>query len=356
MIPQDIRAMSQSTSKAVRTRRSSSAAASYKLQRQQYVSERAAQRRQIKTIDGVKRGAKKITPDTKLVPVDLPVATKSQPLVNRAQPVVYRAKPTTDIIPKAKLSNTTTASSAPKTDISKNKEKIKKKKPKKNVAVRKRDILLGSLVAIILLGTAYVSVDTWITNRQLARQTYVGASRQSDSLEEREATEGEDESEVSSDSIAKYVVAENLPRVLSIDKIGVKARILQMGVNPNGNMQAPINIFDSGWYTGSSKPGEKGAAVIDAHASGATRQGLFAYLNTLSNGDIIKIERGDGKVLKYKVVDKETREIDKVDMKKLMTVSGGADEGLNLITCDGKWSQKKGTFDKRTIVYTVIAK
>ena len=68
----------------------------------------------------------------------------------------------------------------------------------------------------------------------------------------------------------------------------------------------------------------------------------------------IYIERGDGKILTYRVTEKETKEVDKVDMNKLMTVRGSAEEGLNLITCDGKWNREKGTFNKRTIIYSEI--
>ena len=67
---------------------------------------------------------------------------------------------------------------------------------------------------------------------------------------------------------------------------------MPMPVNGDGSMQAPINIYDAGWYTGGVRPGDKGAAVIDAHASGPTRQGLFAYLDTLKQGDNIIVEKG----------------------------------------------------------------
>ena len=36
---------------------------------------------------------------------------------------------------------------------------------------------------------------------------------------------------VSNDAIAKYRVAADLPRVITIEKLGVKARVLQMSVN-----------------------------------------------------------------------------------------------------------------------------
>lgn len=344
MIPQDIRSASQPRTRPVRTRRNPSATESYEIRRRQYVSERVSPRSQMKRIDGFKTNTRKAPPVVKLTPKKSSAEIKEHLSTNKIQTVV----------PKAKSLNTQTTTPVPEGKARKTKRKPKKENPKKNKIVKKREILIGVLVAIILLGTGYVSIDTWLANRQLANQTNVGATRQSDSPEDRESVEGADESDISSDTISKYVVAGNMPRVITIDKIKVKARVLQMGVNPSGNMQAPVNINDAGWYTGSSRPGEKGAVVIDAHASGVTRQGLFAYLNTLSIGDIVNIERGDGKILTYRVTEKETKEVDKVDMNKLMTVRGSAEEGLNLITCDGKWSREKGTFNKRTIIYSEI--
>ena len=214
--------------------------------------------------------------------------------------------------------------------------------------------LLGAGVVVVFIGVAsYVVVDTWLTNNRVKAQLSTDtAMLVSDDPEKRQAAEGRDEQDLPSNFLANYKVAADLPRALYVDKLDIAARVLPMGVNPDGAMQAPINIFDSGWYSGSARPGTPGAAVIDAHASGPTRQGLFAYLNTLAAGDVVTIERGDGAKLSYKVVHTETVALDAVDMTKVLLPHGTATEGLNLITCDGQWLQSSGTYDKRTIVYT----
>ena len=117
-------------------------------------------------------------------------------------------------------------------------------------------------------------------------------------------------------------------------------------------MQAPVNIFDSGWYGASAKPGTPGATVIDAHASGATREGLFAYLDTLTIGDELSLERGDGQTFTYRVTHTETIPLNEVDMTKLLTPYGTATEGVNLITCTGSWLPDQKTYDHRVMVYT----
>lgn len=166
------------------------------------------------------------------------------------------------------------------------------------------------------------------------------------------ANEGTDETEVTQDTLSSYIVAGDMPRFLEIEKLNMKARIQEMGINTDGAVQAPVNIHDSGWYKGSAKPGTPGAAFIDGHASGATRQGLFAYIDTLKNGDTMTVEQGDGAVFTYKVVHIETVQADAVDMNKALSVYNGAEEGLNLMTCTGKWVADKETYDKRVVVYT----
>lgn len=228
------------------------------------------------------------------------------------------------------------------------------RKNKKTRRLSKRSIAT-ILLAVLLFGIAgYIIFDAWRANEEFKKRlAEIPVAMGDTSPEGRQQSEGRDETEVDDDTISSYVVSPDMPRLITIDKIGLKARVLQMGVNPDGSMQAPINIYDAGWYTGSAKPGTVGAAVIDAHASGPTRQGLFAYLNTLTQGDMIQIEMGDGAVYSYRVAYKETVPIDSVDMRKVMEAYGGAAEGLNLITCDGSWIKDRKTYSDRTIVYAV---
>lgn len=164
--------------------------------------------------------------------------------------------------------------------------------------------------------------------------------------------EGTDETPVVASALDGYTVAPDMPRFLKIKSLDMKARIQQMGVNSEGAVQAPVNIYDSGWYKGSAKPGTQGAAFIDGHASGSTREGLFAYIDTLKAGDGVIVEQGDGTEFTYRVVNVETVSKDAVDMNKALAVYGGAKEGLNLMTCTGKWIADQETYDKRVIVYT----
>lgn len=209
---------------------------------------------------------------------------------------------------------------------------------------------IGSVAAIAILGiTGYVAFDTWISNNVVEKTTPSIAAVQGESTA---VLEGSDENIVPQSAINSYVVAADMPRVLTIDKLNVRARVLPMGVTATSAIQAPINIFDSGWYTGSARPGTPGVSFIDAHASGSTREGLFAYLDTLKAGDIITIERGDGEVLKYAVRSLETQALADIKMTQVLSPKDGIKEGLTIMTCTGKWQADKETYDHRVIVYT----
>jgi LPXTG-site transpeptidase (sortase) family protein len=232
-------------------------------------------------------------------------------------------------------------------------------KPSLFTKIKTRSFVAGASIVIILAATGYVSFDTWRTNN-LAKEAFAsgGATTEPTLLpaDQRQTAEGKDESPLPKNTLTSYRVAPNLPRGLYIDKLNIAARVLPMGVNADGSMQAPLGIYDAGWYSGSVRPGETGAMVLNGHSSGPTRQGLFGRLDTLQVGDEVVLEKGDMVRLKYKVMLIETVPLGEVDMHKVSLPYGTAASGLNIYTCTGKWLPEKNTFDHRTIVYTAQVK
>ena len=165
------------------------------------------------------------------------------------------------------------------------------------------------------------------------------------------------EVEPTEQEVAEYVVAPDRPRYLTIDRLGIKnARVLPMGVNDNGELSTPNNIFDVGWYTKSSKPGKGGTILIDGHNGGPHVQGVFKDLPSLASGDVIIIERGDGQVFRYAVVENNAISLsDSNDymvtaMKSPMT----GKESVTLISCAGEWSQAQRTYLSRQFVRAIL--
>ena len=161
---------------------------------------------------------------------------------------------------------------------------------------------------------------------------------------------GLDETEPTEKEVAEYNVAPDRPRYLTVEKLGIKnSRILPMNVNTSGELDTPRNIFDVGWYTASGKPGQGGTMVIDGHNGGPHVHGVFKNLPDLAVGDIIKVERGDGAIFNYKVVENKT--VPLADSDAYMSAASRSPEpgkeSVTLISCTGEWSQAQQTYLSR---------
>ncbi len=167
-----------------------------------------------------------------------------------------------------------------------------------------------------------------------------------------------DESDVPTAMVASYTVPATHPRYVSIPSLGIgNTRVYPVGVTAQNVLDTPRNINDAAWYTKSMTPGTGyGAVLIDGHNGGITKNGVFAKLSTLKTGDEIDVERGDGQKFSYKVVENQTMSLDEVNatgMKMMMQSADPNKEGLNLITCAGKWVPRLGQFDQRVMLRAV---
>jgi LPXTG-site transpeptidase (sortase) family protein len=151
--------------------------------------------------------------------------------------------------------------------------------------------------------------------------------------------------------IDNYTVAPDMPRYLTIPKLGVKARVQAVGLTKDGAIGSPSNVYDTAWYTGTSKPGQPGVSLIDGHVSSWTTKGVFYKLGTLQSGDTIQVTLGNNTVLSYTVIRTQTYTSDNVDMTALLSPVNPAKPGLNLITCAGDVIKGTNQFDRRVVVF-----
>lgn len=207
--------------------------------------------------------------------------------------------------------------------------------------------LLGILFLVFLIRV--ISFENYYYNeKEGSERAVVESTEEEEELVEVKPTETE---------VVEYTVAPERPRYLSIDKLGVKnARILAVGVNMSGELATPNNIFDVGWYDGSGLPGQGGTMVIDGHNGGPHVHGVFKNLPSLTNGDIIVIERGDGVVFRYKVVENVSIALEDSDtyMRTAERSPEVGKESVSLISCTGEWSQTKKTYLSRQFTRAVL--
>lgn len=214
-----------------------------------------------------------------------------------------------------------------------------------------KQALVMYLMAIVLFtGGSYVALNGLLTNRHVEAQVRT--------LSKQQAPDGSgpvvpSTEKPASHSIASYTVAPNMPRYIDIPTLKQHARVVKVGLKSDGSIAAPGNVYDVGWYNKSSLPGKAGAMLIDGHVSSWTAHGTLYDIKKLKAGDVVKIERGDGKVFTYKVVKSQLFDYRKVDMASAVKSADAHKPGLNMITCAGKVIPGTNEFDKRLIVYAV---
>lgn len=166
-----------------------------------------------------------------------------------------------------------------------------------------------------------------------------------------------DETEPTTNDINEHVVPADQPRYLTIDKIGVnKARIITVWVKSNGELGTPSNIFDVGWYSESGKPGQGKTLLLDGHNGGPTKVGVFKYLPAVALDDKIIVERGDGTLFTYRVVENKTIPLSEADayMRTAQQSPEPGKESLTIITCTGAWSEQQKTYLSRQFLRAVL--
>lgn len=161
-----------------------------------------------------------------------------------------------------------------------------------------------------------------------------------------------DETDPGESGVANYRVSDpHQPRYLSIPALDIKSRVKALGTKSNNELKAPTNSYDTGWYEKGSKPGYNGATLINGHMHGPTKPGVFFNLKNLEKGDLIEVERGDGKVFLYQVVRMQQYDRDNVDMAAAMTPVEPGKQGLNLITCAGTLNRSDSSYQDRLVIF-----
>ena len=214
--------------------------------------------------------------------------------------------------------------------------------------------LYGFSFAVLVLALS-VSAHTFFTNEQVAEQ--VGALPQVQrTTDVQGVSEGSGE-QPSEEAVEKidvdgYRVAANMPRVVTIPSLGTEARIKALG-DKNGAVDAPWNVHDAGWYDGSVLPGSNtGVSLIVGHVSGYSTPGVFKHIGSLSSGDVVTVEMGDGSMNSYRVTNIKEQLASEVDMNEVLYKVPTGQHSLRLMTCSGGYDPTTEEYDSRIIVYT----
>jgi len=147
----------------------------------------------------------------------------------------------------------------------------------------------------------------------------------------------------------------SVPVSVTIPAIGVRSRLLRLGLNPDGTIQVPSLVTSAGeaaWYKYSVTPGQIGTAVIEGHVDSYQGPAVFFRLGALRPGDKIDVTLADGVTAVFRVTG--VREYAKDEFPTTM-VYGPADyAALRLITCGGVFDNATGHYLSSVVVFASL--
>jgi Sortase domain len=143
------------------------------------------------------------------------------------------------------------------------------------------------------------------------------------------------------------------PVWLTIPAIGVKAPVVNLGLNRNGTLQVPRTTTVVGWYTGSPRPGATGSAIIAGHVDSRSGPGVFFWLRAMHRGERIYVRRADGTLAVFTVT--AVKMYAKSQFPTAMVYGAVPDAELRLITCGGTFDYARGSYLSNVVVYARLS-
>lgn len=138
------------------------------------------------------------------------------------------------------------------------------------------------------------------------------------------------------------------PVSLTIPAIGVHTTLIRLGIAGDGTLQVPSTTAVAGWFTGSPRPGDTGAAVIAGHVDSYKGPGVFFRLRLLRPGDEVSVKRADGSTARFRVTS--VRQYYKTQFPTLSVYGTVPDSELRLITCGGTFDAQTGHYLSNVVV------
>ncbi len=140
------------------------------------------------------------------------------------------------------------------------------------------------------------------------------------------------------------------PVFLTIPAIGVRSRLIRLGLTARGTLQVPASTSVAGWYTGSPRPGEIGSSVIAGHIDSYLGPGIFAKLADMRTGELIYVRRANRSLAVFRVYAVRRYPKDHFPTGKVYGPAPQAE--LHLITCGGTFDYTTRSYLSNTVVYS----
>jgi hypothetical protein len=145
------------------------------------------------------------------------------------------------------------------------------------------------------------------------------------------------------------------PVSIDIPAIGVRSKLLHLGLNPNGTIQVPPLFAlpsEAAWYKYSPTPGQIGSSIIEGHVDTYKGPSVFFRLGALVPGDTVNVTLADGTVAVFRVTG--VRLYPKTNWPWQTIFAQTHYAGLHLITCGGAFDYNTGHYLSNTVVFASL--
>lgn len=145
-----------------------------------------------------------------------------------------------------------------------------------------------------------------------------------------------------------------VPESVDIPTLDVDRALLALGLTKGGQLEVPTmaQADRPGWYKYSAVPGETGPAVIAGHVDSTTGPAVFFELDSLEEGDSIRVDRSDGKTAVFAVT--KVAAYDKDEFPTDAVYGSVEGQELRLITCGGDFEQDEGSYEQNVVVFAEL--
>jgi hypothetical protein len=147
-------------------------------------------------------------------------------------------------------------------------------------------------------------------------------------------------------------MARSVPLSLAIPHIGVRARIVPLGLKPDGSPAVPplTTPFVTSWYDPGPTPGTTGAAVIFGHVdAAAVGPAVFYDLGRLRTGDRVDVTLADARTAVFRVYGVGL--YPKADFPAQGVYGYTRWPTLRLVTCGGGFDRHTGRYLGNVVVF-----
>ena len=210
---------------------------------------------------------------------------------------------------------------------------------------------LAMLAAIVLLATAGVM---WVLSPNWGVHNPITAPRDVGTVPQAESPVAAQHS--TAPTAAPAVVS---PDRIVIPKIGTDAAIVQVGTEPGGALEVPLNPKVTGWWKYGAKPGAKvGTAIVAGHINYAGVEGALARIGTLNPGDIVYVyglvagaPEGASTKVEFRISGVRTYLKKSLPYKEIFDQKSVG--RLAIVTCGGPFDPSTGNYLDNIVAYAV---